>query len=273
LHIQNFSKKIDFRFSGAGERKPEKQHKMSRIGGIQNPRRSEDSYSETHRVGRSQPHHLDEIREEESYDEYMQNYPALNLETSSTRYQIRGFNQYLVNQDQITERSHEYLSTLDSHTEERSSVRNDPESLIRSYRTEDMKQGSALTNFERLSKQEDILVSDLGAEKSKYIDFERGSVDTIAGKSKTIQTDMSEHQDMFKSVNTRNKSLEQEKLVLYVNRGRSKSKTKNSKKTNENSQKSEDHPSKYSQKDSSTERKTREISTSEMKRKRENLTL
>lgn len=61
--------------------------------------------------------------------------------------------------------------------------------------------------------------------------------------------------------------------MLYVNKGRNKSKTKNSKKTNENSQKSEDHSSKYSPKDTSTERKTREISTSEMKRKRENLTL
>lgn len=74
-----------------------KPHKMSRIGGIRNPLRSEDSYSESHRAGRSQPRKLDEIREEESYDEYMQNYPGANLETSSTRYQIRGFNQYLVN--------------------------------------------------------------------------------------------------------------------------------------------------------------------------------
>lgn len=118
-----------------------------------------------------------------------------------------------------------------------------------------MKQGSALTNFDRLSKQEDILVSDLAMEKGRYIDFERGSVDTLAGKSKTIQTELSENLDAFKSMNTRNRSLDQEKLVLYVDRSKNQSKKSKLKKEREKSKKRES-VSKDSPKDTSTERKT-----------------
>ena len=101
-------------------------HKMSKISGFKNPLRSKlteydddaeeiDLMSLENHHKRNNPYNLANIREENSFDQYnAEGYGPPDLETSSNRFQNRGFNQYLYQNDQITERSHEYLRTLNN---------------------------------------------------------------------------------------------------------------------------------------------------------------
>jgi hypothetical protein len=104
--------------------------KLSNISGFKDPLRSKlTDYGEMELDIRSikhgnYPYTLDNIREEESsfehynHHNYVQKYGDMDLETSSNRNQNRGFNQYLYQKEPITERSHEYLSTLNNSSVE-----------------------------------------------------------------------------------------------------------------------------------------------------------
>lgn len=139
-----------------------------------------------------------------------------------------------------------------------------------------------MSNFERLSKEEDILVSDMedGFYHGSVHAFAKGSTETIQNKSKTID---SEYINIEREENSTFKSIEHEKLVLYVkkeSKRRRKSKHQENPETikNRNKVRQKDSIDEESMdgrktKDTSTERKTRIITASELVKKKEKLTL
>lgn len=79
--------------------------KMSKISGFKDPLRSKisdygDLEIDLGSIKAANPYTLSDILEEESYENhYKPEYGHADLETSSNRYQNRGFNQYLQHKD------------------------------------------------------------------------------------------------------------------------------------------------------------------------------